>query len=277
MTAFGAELALVGVGLVALAVVMARRHPMGDDTTLSARARRRETVTRLGIVTAGVGGLVYLLLAGLVLATSTPASASTLSHHAPATHHAPARHAPLGPGRIVGLALAPGNTGYWEVSSTGVVYAFGSANFYGDLVTAHVRPPLPVVGIVPTNDGRGYYLVDSAHSMVWPFGLAALYPAVPSIPVAPPSGGSSPIAPLVGVVLLLAAGGFVGRWAWRRFHIAPRSPRLSIGAAADATRRMASTIAPSARPTSARPTAARASAPAPPVDDDTEPGWEWDS
>jgi len=47
--------------------------------------------------------------------------------------------------------------GYWLVSSTGDVSAFGSADLYGSLTGQHLNAP--IVGIVPTADAKGYWLV----------------------------------------------------------------------------------------------------------------------
>jgi hypothetical protein len=49
-------------------------------------------------------------------------------------------------------AVAPNGEGYWLVTSAGKVYPFGSAKFYGDV--SHVKLVGPVVGIVPTPDGK---------------------------------------------------------------------------------------------------------------------------
>jgi hypothetical protein len=52
----------------------------------------------------------------------------------------------------------PDGEGYWEVTSTGQVYAYGAATSYGS-ITTHLTKP--IVGIAPSVDGRGYWLVAS--------------------------------------------------------------------------------------------------------------------
>lgn len=263
-------LSALGLICIVVALMAALRHTDDPDPALTKQGSPRQKVLTAGAILGFALGTVLIATSVLGLFVS-PSSASTLSHHAPA-HHAPARLAPLGPGRIVEMALAPGDQGYWEVTNTGVVYAFGSANFYGDLVTAHVRPPAPVIGIVPTNNGRGYYLVDSAHSMVWPFGDAALFPQVPSIPVAPPSGGSSPLLPLVVVLVLLVAAGFGGRYGWKRLRGMAQAPlrHLALGSPVP-------TVAPEAFARSV-PQAQRSKSPVRAPDDEIpSDDWEWDS
>ncbi len=45
------------------------------------------------------------------------------------------------------------------VASDGGVFSFGDARFYGS--TASFRLTAPIVGMVPTSDGKGYWLVAS--------------------------------------------------------------------------------------------------------------------
>lgn len=74
-----------------------------------------------------------------------------------------ARAAPSGPTaqrpRVVALASTTSGHGYWTVSSTGVVSAFGDAHLLGDL--SAVTLVSPVVGMAVTPDGNGYWLAAS--------------------------------------------------------------------------------------------------------------------
>jgi hypothetical protein len=81
---------------------------------------------------------------------------------------------------VDGIAATADRKGYWLVASDGGVFSFGDAQFYGSipqLGLAPVESPnphrliAPVVGIVPTADGRGYYLI-AADGGVFAFGDA---------------------------------------------------------------------------------------------------------
>ncbi|MHB1733840.1 MAG: hypothetical protein ACYCU8_10405 [Ferrimicrobium acidiphilum] len=82
---------------------------------------------------------------------------------------------------IVGIAEMPTGKGYWLVAADGGVFNFGSAAFYGSSYTIGLTGlsgshPLasPVVGIAPTPDGKGYWLVTKA-GHVYGFGDASFY------------------------------------------------------------------------------------------------------
>ncbi|MGH9150695.1 MAG: S8 family serine peptidase, partial [Acidimicrobiales bacterium] len=71
---------------------------------------------------------------------------------------------------------APARSGYWMVSATGAVYAFGDAGHYGNLA---VPAAAPIVDIEATRAGDGYWLVDasgqvSIHGAARFFGHAGL-------------------------------------------------------------------------------------------------------
>ena len=102
---------------------------------------------------------------------------------------------PLSPASIVGIAATPGGHGYWLVSSTGKVYNFGSAKFYGQvaatmpnpghpgspLMPGAPMPPASIVGIAATPYGAGYW-VFGANGAVYSFGGAPTYPAMATSP-----------------------------------------------------------------------------------------------
>lgn len=77
--------------------------------------------------------------------------------------------------------------GYWLVSSSGDVHAFGTARLYGSLAGQHLNAP--IVGIVPTSDAQGYWLV-AEDGGVFSFGDA---PFVGSL------GGTAQTSPIVGL------------------------------------------------------------------------------
>jgi sugar lactone lactonase YvrE len=67
---------------------------------------------------------------------------------------------------IVGIASTPDGKGYWLVGADGGVFNFGDAGFYGNTYSDGLtglmgKHPLnmPVLGIIATPDGAGYWLV----------------------------------------------------------------------------------------------------------------------
>ncbi|ACU54880.1 hypothetical protein Afer_1977 [Acidimicrobium ferrooxidans DSM 10331] len=79
---------------------------------------------------------------------------------------------------IVGIASTPDGMGYWLVGADGGVFAFGDAHYMGNTYTdgltgLHGAHPLaqPVIGLVPTPDGMGYWLL-AADGGVFAFGNA---------------------------------------------------------------------------------------------------------
>src|ERR1019366_8912402 len=69
-------------------------------------------------------------------------------------------------------------------ASDGGVFSFGDANFYGSVPGRGIAPddsPIlprlnaPIVGMVPSYDGRGYFLVAAGTGAVYAFGDATNY------------------------------------------------------------------------------------------------------
>ena len=91
---------------------------------------------------------------------------------------------------VVGLAPTANHRGYWLVASDGGIFAFGDAGFYGSIPGLGIAPagskgPGPklnaaVVGIVPTTNGRGYFLVASDGG-VFAFGDARFEGSCPGV------------------------------------------------------------------------------------------------
>lgn len=91
--------------------------------------------------------------------------------------------------RVVGIASTPDHRGYWLVASDGGVFAFGDAGFYGSVPGVGLAPAgsarlprlnAPIVGIVPSHDGGGYFMVASDGG-VFAFGDAAYEGSCPGI------------------------------------------------------------------------------------------------
>jgi hypothetical protein len=91
---------------------------------------------------------------------------------------------------VVGITPTSDRQGYWLEASDGGVFAFGDAGFYGSLpglgfapaASAGSAPKLsaPIVGMVPSADGRGYFMVSSDGG-VFAFGDAHFAGSCPGI------------------------------------------------------------------------------------------------
>ncbi|WP_276942598.1 hypothetical protein [Ferrimicrobium acidiphilum] len=106
---------------------------------------------------------------------------------------------------IVGIAEMPTGKGYWLVAADGGVFNFGSAAFHGSSYTIGLTGlsgshPLasPVVGIAPTPDGKGYWLV-AADGGVFNFGDAGFYGNTYTDGLTGLSGNHPLNAPIVGI------------------------------------------------------------------------------
>jgi hypothetical protein len=91
---------------------------------------------------------------------------------------------------VVGITLTPDRQGYWLVASDGGIFAFGDAGFYGSVPGLDIAPSgtpgtvhrlnAPIVGIVPSSDGGGYFMVASDGG-VFAFGDAKFEGSCPGI------------------------------------------------------------------------------------------------
>jgi hypothetical protein len=117
---------------------------------------------------------------------------------------------------VVGMVSTADHRGYWEVASDGGVFAFGDAGFYGSIPGLGIAPAGspgsgrelngPIVAIVPTTDGRGYFMVG-ADGGVFAFGDATFAGSCPSIGTCPGSAVSVlPDATGGGYWLVTSAG-----------------------------------------------------------------------
>jgi hypothetical protein len=85
------------------------------------------------------------------------------------------------------------------VGSDGGIFTFGAAQFYGS--TGDVELQRPVVGIAPTADDGGYWLVASDGG-VFSFGDTQFYGSIPGLGISPAGSGQprSLNAPIVGIL-----------------------------------------------------------------------------
>jgi hypothetical protein len=90
---------------------------------------------------------------------------------------------------VVGITPTTSKGGYWLVASDGGIFAFGDASFFGSIPGMGLAPAgtvggthlnAPIVGMVPSFDGGGYFMVASDGG-VFAFGDAAFEGSCPGI------------------------------------------------------------------------------------------------
>jgi hypothetical protein len=91
---------------------------------------------------------------------------------------------------VVGITPTSDDAGYWLDASDGGIFAFGNAGFYGSIPGLGFEPAgstgpgrklnAPVVGMVPSADGKGYFMVASDGG-VFAFGDARFAGSCPGI------------------------------------------------------------------------------------------------
>ncbi len=90
---------------------------------------------------------------------------------------------------VVGISPTANNAGYWLVGSDGGTFAFGNAGYYGSIPGVGLAPAgsglrhslnAPIVGIVPSSDGGGYFMVASDGG-VFAFGDAHFAGSCPGV------------------------------------------------------------------------------------------------
>jgi hypothetical protein len=122
---------------------------------------------------------------------------------APASTPPPATTAPSFAGGAH-LAVLPDGTGYWVVSPSGALSAYGSAPNLGSMAGQALNAP--IVGIAATPDGRGYWLV-AADGGVFSFGDAAFYGSTGALHLNQPVVGIASTPSGHGYWLVAADGG----------------------------------------------------------------------
>ena len=90
---------------------------------------------------------------------------------------------------VVGITPTADEGGYWLVATDGGIFAFGNAGFYGSIPGLGLSPAgsgapralnAPIVGMVPSADGGGYFMVASDGG-VFAFGDAQFEGSCPGI------------------------------------------------------------------------------------------------
>jgi hypothetical protein len=90
---------------------------------------------------------------------------------------------------VVGITPSASRTGYWLVASDGGIFSFGSSSYYGSIPGVGLHPAgsgapnslnAPIVGMVPSVSGHGYFMVASDGG-VFAFGDARFAGSCPGI------------------------------------------------------------------------------------------------
>jgi len=90
---------------------------------------------------------------------------------------------------VVGITPTADDGGYWLVASDGGIFSFGDAGFYNSIPGLGIAPAgssnpkrlnAPIVGMVPTTDGGGYFMV-AADGGVFAFGDAKFEGSCPGM------------------------------------------------------------------------------------------------
>ncbi len=120
---------------------------------------------------------------------------------------------------MVGFAMIPADTGYWQAGADGGVFTFGAAKFYGSMGDKTLNNP--IIGIASSPTGNGYYLVASDGG-VFTFGDA---------PYLGSTGGMKLNKPIVGIAVTPERQGLLAhRQRRRRVQLRRRHlPRLDRG------------------------------------------------
>jgi hypothetical protein len=182
---------------------------------LFARGPIRAAALAASALSAGLLGSMVAPSAGVSAALTAPAAARTA-----ATVHATAA---MSSSPIVGLAPSSGSGGYWMVSSTGGVFAFGTAVFHGSL--GGVRLAQPIVGMASTPSGNGYWLVASDGG-VFAFGDAGFHGSTGGVRLAKPIVTMA-ATPSGNGYWLIASDGGVFAFGDARFHGSTGGVRLA--------------------------------------------------
>ena len=88
---------------------------------------------------------------------------------------------------VVGMAVTPTGSGYWQVGADGGIFTFGDAGYYGSMGGQPLSQP--IVGMAATPDGKGYWEVASDGG-IFTFGDAGYYGSM---------GGQHLDQPIVGM------------------------------------------------------------------------------
>ena len=106
--------------------------------------------------------------------------------------------------RAVALVATPDGGGYWITSSTGGVYAFGDAHYYGGMSGRPLNAP--IVAMTATPSGNGYWLVASDGG-IFSYGDAQFYGSTGALQLNKPIVGMTATPSGNGYWLVASDGG----------------------------------------------------------------------
>jgi hypothetical protein len=142
---------------------------------------------------------------------------------------------------VVAIAASASRDGYWLVAADGGIFSFGDARYHGSIPGLGIGPAAspgpgpsltaPIVGMVPSVDGAGYFLVG-ADGGVFAFGDARYEGSCPGI-----GGCDGPAAAVVADATgrgywLVTTTGSVYAFGDARYLGAPRATGSPVAAAA---------------------------------------------
>ncbi len=170
-------------------------------TSLPSR-HRASGATRLKGLTAVLGVAALLGIAGPATAQSASGRSDHLAGSQRVTHTV--RTAAVTSQQMVGVAPTSDAGGYWLASSSGNVYTYGTAAYYGSLGTVALAKP--IVGIAPAAGDKGYWMVASDGG-IFAFGNAPFYGSTGSVHLAQPIVGMAATPSGKGYWLVASDGG----------------------------------------------------------------------
>ncbi|WP_276938260.1 hypothetical protein [Ferrimicrobium acidiphilum] len=187
--------------LVLAAIAIPQAQGRTTSTSLPPSHLTSTTTASAGYLLAGADGSVY--------GFGTQTYGSTYSDGITGLSGSHPLNAP-----IVGMAATSNGGGYWMVGKDGGVFNFGNATNYGSTYTYGITGlsgshPLnaPIVGIVPTANGQGYWLI-AADGGVFDFGNAGFYGSTYSDGLTGLSGSHPLNKPVVGMTVTPGGHGY---------------------------------------------------------------------
>ena len=121
----------------------------------------------------------------------------------------------------ISMAVTPDGKGYWLLGQDGGIFAYGDATFQGSSGQINPSQPAggsnsfiparPLVGIVSTADGKGYWMVGEDGG-VFAFGDATFVGSSGQISPTKPAGGSNSFVPNASIVNITPTADGKGYW-----------------------------------------------------------------
>ena len=165
------------------------------------RARPRRTV--LVVLVAAVVGMLASCAAA-VAGAAPAAAAGGVGDGAVLAFGAVGFRGSPGGGPVAAVAVTPDGGGYWVATTSGGVYNYGNAGFFGTPAPGALRAPVVAAAAAP--DGAGYWLASSDGG-VFAFGSAKWQGSAAGLPLRRPIVGMAATADGGGYWLVASDGG----------------------------------------------------------------------